>query len=61
MSENYHNKGEQDAKEGKYEPPHSVWKEVFGTFAQPEAYKEVADENESYNKGWQNTKKQIDT
>ena len=58
MSENYHNKGEQDASRGEYKPPHGIIDDL--TTWSDTGMKKIADENTSYNTGWRNTKDQKD-
>jgi hypothetical protein len=53
MSKNYHNDGEKDASEGKYEPPHDILDDLI-TFS-PEKREKMHEENDSYNDGWNNT------
>jgi hypothetical protein len=56
----YHDKGEQDAAEGKgYNPPHGTLSETTEVFAP--VYGDSADaraENEAYRQGWENADKQ---
>ena len=52
----YHNKGEIDAKKGKYEPPHDLFDEL--TTWSDYGMKKIREENDAYDKGWKNTREQ---
>lgn len=61
MSDNkeyYHNKGEEDASNGKYNPPHGIG-DSLTTWSSSEMQRHI-EENEAYNKGYSHTKGQID-
>lgn len=51
MSRDNHAKGQQDAAEGKYDPPHSVTKEFF-SFGQEQ--KDIHADNAQYQAGRDN-------
>ena len=56
-----HNKGQEDASEGKYEPPHSTMDEVidfFNPFVTPTEFEKNQEQNQDYDKGWNHTYKQ---
>lgn len=50
-----HNRGEQDGAKGKYERPHGEVKKFFST---GKTGRELVKDNQGYNKGWENAKKQ---
>jgi len=56
--EYYHNKGEEDAKEGKYDRPHGV-ADSLTTWSSSEMQRHI-DENEAYDKGYSHAKGQKD-
>lgn len=56
--QDYHNRGEQDASDGKgYNPPHGI---VETNLATGERLKELHEDNEKYREGFDNGKKQSD-
>lgn len=52
----YHNKGEQDAADGKYNPPHGLVDE-FTTWDE-RGMQKIVDENTAYKEGYSNTQNQ---
>ena len=50
-----HNKGQED---DSYDPPHSVVDDLLTW--RPSSVEKVHEENEAYNKGWKNDRKQSD-
>lgn len=59
MSKNYHNIGQEDASEGKYNPPHDPLDDLL-TWSNS-GMKKMNEENSSYNEGWRHTKDQKDS
>ena len=58
-SEHYHNRGEQDASKGEYNPPWDISKQIVsGLLGQSGECDRMARENDAYNAGWRNTNKQ---
>ena len=53
--EYYHNKGEQDAEDENYDPPHALIDE----FTDPRTEK-LVEENEAYDQGYYHARGQID-
>jgi hypothetical protein len=51
--EHYHNKGQSDASDNKYEPPHGIIDDL--TTWSDWRTKKHREENESYNEGWSHT------
>lgn len=58
MPTDYHNKGEQDASEGKYDPPNDALDDIASFFFGTRDPEKNAEENEEYNQGWNNTNDQ---
>jgi len=54
-NEHYHNKGQEDASKGDYNPPNSGLGNVIGGWTDKEI-----DEIKSYKEGWRHTKDQKD-
>ena len=61
MEKDYHNQGQQDRSEGKYENPHGLIDSLVN-FVSSSDDEWAADirESESYDKGWTHTDKQLD-
>jgi len=53
----HHDKGQSDASEGKYDPPHGIIKDV--TTWTPGETRRITEENRDYNKGHEHGKKQM--
>ncbi|HEU0012072.1 MAG TPA: hypothetical protein VFQ45_00225 [Longimicrobium sp.] len=53
----YHNKGEQDVKDGKYDPPHSRVEDLIGHIIAGESKSDRRD-RKSYEAGRTNAKRQ---
>ncbi len=53
--QDHHNKGQQDASEGKYDQPHEVEEMLFSR-----KIAEKFEDNDAYREGWRNTKDQKD-
>ena len=53
----HHNKGEQDVKEGKYDPPHSRVEDLIGNIIAGESASERKD-RKAYEAGRKNAKRQ---
>jgi hypothetical protein len=51
-----HNRGEKDAAKGRYNPPHGIFDDLTTWTAS--GMKRNGEENEAYNKGYRNAKKQ---
>jgi hypothetical protein len=56
--ESYHDKGQKDGSEGKYEPPHGIIDDL--TTWSSEGMERNRDDNEAYNVGYHNAKDQRD-
>lgn len=52
----YHNKGQEDASQGKYKPPHGLLEDLLDWTAR--GMKKIAEENSAYNEGWRHAKDQ---
>lgn len=50
----HHNEGEQDASDGKYNPPHTIVP-VLDHILYPGIIEEMEEDNEAYNEGWSHT------
>jgi|SRR3989344_7657801 len=57
-TEYYHNKGQQDASDGDYDPPHGLIDEL-STWSDS-GIENLVSENEDYDRGFYSTKAQID-
>lgn len=55
-TEHYHNKGQEDAARGKYEPPHGMVEDL--TTWSSDAMRKMAEENKAYDEGWRHAKDQ---
>ena len=56
--EYYHNKGQEDAQKGKYEPPHGIVDDL--TTWSKSGIRENSEENQAYREGYANQKGQSD-
>lgn len=57
--EHYHNKGEKEGSENIYNPPHSASDYLMASFFYcEEVYNRICEENEAYDIGYENGRKQ---
>lgn len=54
--EHYHNKGQEDASRGKYEPPHGLLEDLM-TWS-PSGCRRIAEDNGAYKEGYRHGKSQ---
>lgn len=61
MSRDDHNKGQEDAAEGKYDPPYRMadeWLDFFTPTSSTEDMEKGYERNKDYDKGYKHTKNQ---